>query len=58
MKNIVKLGGQLLITLALCAILVFGIIGAMNLFIKRGFQDVFIYQGVSETCKDQRAENV
>ena len=34
MKNIVKLGGQLLITLALCAILAFGIIGAVNLFIK------------------------
>lgn len=34
MKNIVKLGSQLIITLALCAVLVFGIIGAVNLFIK------------------------
>lgn len=34
MKNIVKLGGQLFITLALCAVLVFGIIGAVSLVIK------------------------
>ncbi len=34
MKNIVKLGGQLLITVALCAVLVFGTIGAVNLFLK------------------------
>lgn len=58
MKNIVKFGGQLLITLALCAVLVFGIIGAVNLFIKLGFQHVFIYQGISKAGKNQRAQNV
>lgn len=34
MKNIIKLGGQILIMFALCAVLVFGIIGAVGLFIK------------------------
>lgn len=33
MKNIVRLAGQLLITLLLCGILIFGAIGAFNLFI-------------------------
>lgn len=34
MKNILRLGGQLLITIMLCAVLVFGIIGAVSLFVK------------------------
>lgn len=34
MKNIVRLGAQLFITATLCAILVFGIIGAVSLFVK------------------------
>lgn len=33
MKNIVKLAGQLFISILLCGILVFGAIGAFNLFI-------------------------
>lgn len=34
MKNIIKLGAQFFITAVLCAVLVFGVIGAVSLFVK------------------------